>query len=144
MKAPIHLFVTIDNDRLKELVSAVEGTREERCGFLLGHDRGTRVVTAIVPTANVATTDRHRRFEVDPLAYLRAEQYAAANQLELLGIYHSHPETAAIPSDTDRREAQPYFSYTILSLTDQRFADIRSWRLNQLHEFEEETIVIQH
>jgi len=144
LKAPVHLFVTINSDRLSELVSNVEGTSEERCGFLLGHDRGTRIVTTVVPTLNIAPADRHLRFEVDPLEYLRAEQYAAANELELLGVYHSHPNTAAVPSETDHREAQPYFSYVILSLTDQRFVDIRSWRLNHQLEFEEETIVIHH
>ena len=142
MKASVHLFVTIDSDRLKELVSDVEGTSEERCGFLLGYDRVSRIVTTVLPALNVAATDRHFRFEIDPLEYLRAEKYAAAHQLELLGIYHSHPNSKAIPSETDRREAQPFFSYVILSVMDQRFADIRSWRLNQMHEFEEETVLL--
>jgi proteasome lid subunit RPN8/RPN11 len=141
LKAPVHLFLTIDNDQLGELVSNVEGTSEERCGFLLGHDQATRIVTAVVPALNVAATDRHMRFEIDPLEYLRAEQYAAAHQLELVGIYHSHPNTVAIPSETDRREAYPHFSYVILSVMEQRFADIRSWRLNQRLEFEEETVI---
>ena len=141
MKASVHLFVTIDNDRLKELVSNVEGTPEECCGFLLGHDRGSRIVTTVLPALNVAATNRHLRFEIDPLEYLRAEEYATAHQLELLGVYHSHPNSSAIPSETDRREAQPFFSYVILSVMDQRFSHIRSWRLNQMHEFEEETIL---
>lgn len=141
MKAPVHQFVTIDNDRLNELVSNVEGTSEERCGFLLGHDRESRIITTVVPALNVATTDRHLRFEVDPLEYLRAEVYAAGHQLELLGIYHSHPNTTALPSETDRRAAHLYFSYVILSVIDHRFADIRSWRLNHRNEFEEETIL---
>ena len=78
---------------------------------------------------------------MDPLEYLRAEKYATAHQLELLGIYHSHPNTTAIPSETDRREAQPFFSYVILSVMQQQFSHIRSWRLNQMNEFEEETIL---
>jgi proteasome lid subunit RPN8/RPN11 len=141
LKAPAHLFLTIDNDRLSELVSYVEGTSEERCGFLLGHDEASRIVTAVVPALNVAATDRHLRFEIDPIEYLRAEQYAAVHQLELLGIYHSHPNTNAIPSETDRREAQPHLSYVILSVMEQRFADLRSWRLNHALEFEEETVI---
>jgi len=141
LKTPVHLFLTIDNYRLDELVANVEGTSEERCGFLLGHDQATRIVTAVVPALNVAATDRHLRFEIDPLEYLRAEQYAAAHQLELLGIYHSHPNTVAVPSETDRREAYPNFSYVILSVMRQRFADIRSWRLNHRLEFEEETVI---
>lgn len=141
MKATVPQFVSIDSDLLLELVSCVEGTPEERCGFLVGHDEGTRVVTTVIPATNVAACNRHLRFEVDPLEYLRAEQFAANRKLTLLGIYHSHPNTPAIPSATDLQEAQPYFSYVILSLENERFVDIRSWRLNHCNQFEEETII---
>lgn len=140
MKSIIPQFVSIDNDRLSELVVNVEGTSEECCGFLLGHDHGMRVVTTVIPASNMAA-DRRTKFQIDPLEYLRAERYAANHQLELVGIYHSHPNTAAIPSETDLREAQPCFSYVILSVSNGRFADIRSWRLNHLHHFEEETVI---
>ena len=141
MKSTVHQFVAIDHERLKELVAHVEGTSEESCGFLLGLDRGTRVVTTIIPAKNVAPANRHMRYEIDPLEYLRAEQYAASRDMQLLGIYHSHPNTAAIPSETDRLEALPHFSYVILSLQNARFDDIRSWRLNHMQQFEEETVI---
>lgn len=140
MKAPDHHIVRIDKERLNELVAHAESTSDECCGFLLGHDREGRVVTTVLPAENMSV-DRSIRFEVDPLEYLRAEQYAAANHLELLGVYHSHPNSTALPSDTDRREAQPYFSYVILSLITQRVADIRSWRLNSQGQFDEEIVV---
>ena len=141
MRSTLPLFVAIDNERLKELVALVEGTHEERCGFLLGHDDGTRVVTTIIPATNVAGANKHIRYEIDPLEYLRAEQFAASRDQELLGIYHSHPNTAAIPSETDRQEAQPHFSYVILSLQNNRFDSIRSWRLNHSNQFDEETVI---
>jgi len=140
VKAPANLYVRIDNARLAELVTRAEDTSGECCGFLLGHDRGGRIVSAVIPALNIAKNPR-MHFEIDPLEYLRAEQYAAQHKLELIGIYHSHPNGTAVPSETDRRMAQPYFSYVILSMIDQQFDDIRSWRLNHLQQFEEEPII---
>ncbi|MGC3946094.1 MAG: M67 family metallopeptidase [Chryseolinea sp.] len=142
MKITAPCFLSIGSIELEQLILRAEATREECCGFLLGHDNGIRVVTHVVPTANIAPTQRHMRFEVDPLEYLRAEKYACENELTLLGIYHSHPSSPAIPSETDRSNAQPYFSYVILSLSEQSFSEIRSWRLNHSHQFEEETVIL--
>lgn len=134
-------FISITPQELDKLVANAEGTTEECCGFLLGHQRDIHAVTQIIPARNVASSDRHLRFEVDPLEYLRAEQFAAAAKMELLGIYHSHPGAPAVPSETDRLNAQPCFSYVILSVTGQRVTEIRSWRLNHVHQFEEETVI---
>lgn len=140
MNAPEYHIVKIDQKQLNKLVAHAESTSDECCGFLLGHDREGRFVTEVLPAKNVAA-ERSIRFEVDPLEYLRAERYAASHHLDLLGIYHSHPNTTALPSDTDRREAQPYFSYVILSLITQRVTDIRSWRLNGKGQFDEEIVM---
>jgi proteasome lid subunit RPN8/RPN11 len=139
VNAPAKRYVRIDNTRLNELVASAEGTSEERCGFLLGHERAGRVVTTVIPAVNVAKNPLVH-FEVDPLEYLRAEKYAAKYGLELIGIYHSHPNGTAVPSETDRCNAHPHFSYVILSMIGQRFDDIRSWRLNHNGQFEEEPI----
>jgi proteasome lid subunit RPN8/RPN11 len=141
LNAHDHQIVKIDPDRLRELIADVEHTSEERCGFLIGYHAGARIVTTVLPAKNVAAADRHVRFAVDPLEYLRAEKYAASNRLELLGVYHSHPNSTAVPSETDRQQAHPHFSYVILSVIDQQFAGIRSWRLNQDRHFEEEVIL---
>ncbi|MDQ3683455.1 MAG: hypothetical protein M3352_10355 [Bacteroidota bacterium] len=37
--------------------------------------------------------------------------------------------------------AQPYFSYVILSIADGKFASFKSWRLNDNQQFEEEKII---
>jgi proteasome lid subunit RPN8/RPN11 len=54
-----------------------------------------------------------------------------------LGIYHSHPNHPAIPSEHDRVAAQPYFSYVIISAMQGNIDHIRSWRLNEASQFEE-------
>lgn len=140
MNAPVPAYVRIDCDRLRELVADAEFTSDECCGFLLGYDRSQRIVTNVLPATNIAR-NKSVEFKVDPLEYLRAEQLAEKSGLELLGVYHSHPNCAAIPSESDRRDAQPHFSYVIVSTRGQQFDHIRSWRLNQKREFEEEIII---
>jgi len=85
--------------------------------------------------------DHRRRFEVSALDYMWAERYADESGKSLLGVYHSHPDHPARPSEHDLKQAVPYFSYIILSVQKGKVADITSWQLNKVNkEFEEETI----
>jgi proteasome lid subunit RPN8/RPN11 len=117
---------------------------DECCGFLYGTETDdARTVTDIQVVVNAKDGDKRRRFEIKPLDYIRAEQYAEENNLLLLGIYHSHPNHPSIPSEHDRVAAQPYFSYVIVSIYDAEYRTLQSWRLNDDSQFEEET-VFQH
>ena len=115
---------------------------DECCGFFYGEedDLGNRRVTEILVVNNAKEGDKRRRFEISPKDYLKGEQYALEKNLELLGVYHSHPNHPAIPSEHDRLAAQPYFSYIIISVLDNHSTHMRSWRLNDSSQFEEEEI----
>jgi proteasome lid subunit RPN8/RPN11 len=126
---------------LNEMITHAESTSDECCGFLIGLETtDNRAVQHVITTNNITPGDRSQRFEIAPLAFLEAEHFAELNNLQLLGIYHSHPNHPAIPSELDRVSAQPGFSNVIISLKDQKFADIRSWRLTSDLHFEEEKI----
>jgi proteasome lid subunit RPN8/RPN11 len=60
------------------------------------------------------------------------------NDVQLLGIYHSHPNHPAIPSEHDRVAAQPFFSYVIISVENGVVKNTRSWVLNSDSQFDEE------
>lgn len=131
----------IEKSLLSEMIANVESFPEERCGFLFGHKTlEDRTITKTMVAENVTQGDKHLRFEIAPKDYLSAENFAEKNDLYLLGIYHSHPNQAAVPSELDRWAAQPDFSYIIISVIRQKFAEIRSWRLNNAFQFEEEKI----
>ncbi|THU40957.1 M67 family metallopeptidase [Niastella caeni] len=119
---------------------AVEAFPDECCGFVFGHEdnNGRRFITEARVVKNVKEGDRRRRFEIAPKDYLDAEKYAEEKQIELLGVYHSHPNHPAVPSEHDRAAAQPFFSYLIISVNDKVPGPIRSWRLNDDWQFEEE------
>lgn len=89
----------------------------ECVGVLLGdwdHATDVRTVREVRSLANVSDQPQ-RGYRVDPRAVMelmRAERPGAV----VLGFYHSHPDCPARPSETDRRDAAPDFSYVILSV----------------------------
>ncbi|MEJ0079527.1 MAG: M67 family metallopeptidase [Puia sp.] len=125
---------------------AVSSFPDECCGFLYGTEQtdGNRVITKILEVNNSKAGDKKRRFEIAGKDYMLGEKFALANDVLLLGIYHSHPDHPAIPSEHDRVAALPYFSYVILSVRTGNIDHIRSWQLNDLSQFEEEIFSPAH
>lgn len=136
-------MIIIDNSARAEILKdAVAAFPDECCGFLFGTEdsNGFRAITQIQVVNNAKEGDKRRRFAIAPLDYLKAEQFAEVNGLQLLGVYHSHPNHPAIPSEHDRVAAQPWFSYLIVSVLDGRPDALRSWRLNDEDQFDEENV----
>ena len=75
------------------------GYPNEACGVMLGKGG---VVTEIVSAENERTDSARNRYLIDPLAYLKIERGADKRGLDVLGIYHSHPDVAAWPSQFRR------------------------------------------
>jgi proteasome lid subunit RPN8/RPN11 len=136
-------MIIINEDIRKELeTDALRTFPDECCGFLLGKDYDTeRIVEHLIVVNNAKEGDKRRRYEIGPLDYLRAEQYAEEHDLVLIGVYHSHPNHPSIPSEHDRVAAVPYLSYVIVSVRADEIASTQSWRLNDAFQFEEEKIL---
>ncbi len=115
----------------------------ECCGFLYGRESEGRLITLAVPAVNSKSGDQRRRFEISPLDYLRAEEFALKNNTQLLGIYHSHPNHPAIASEHDLAVAMPFFSYVIVSVREGIPVDLKSWKLKEnTREFQEEEVFV--
>lgn len=112
----------------------------ECCGFFYGREGDDRQVIHALPVDNRKEGDQRRRFEVSPLDYMKAEKYALENGLDLLGVYHSHPDHPALPSEHDRKQALPNFSYIILSVRKGKAKELRSWRLKEAESFFDEEL----
>lgn len=121
--------------------AAAAGYPHEVCGLLLGDnsDGETRVVR-LHAARNVRDDRPHDRFELDPRDYLAAEDAAQRLALTVVGVWHSHPDHPARPSDTDREFAWPGWSYPIVSVSAGGAIDLRSWRLADDTFCEEEVI----
>ncbi|HWJ92950.1 MAG TPA: M67 family metallopeptidase [Flavisolibacter sp.] len=133
-------MLTIEKLALEQMTAdAIRTFPDECCGFLLGREEDLqRTVSTILVVDNSREGDKRRRFEIAPRDYIQAELLADREGLQLLGVYHSHPDHPAVPSEHDRAAAQPYFSYVIVSVRSKKLDDIRSWRLNEDFQFEEE------
>jgi proteasome lid subunit RPN8/RPN11 len=122
---------------------AISSYPYECCGFFYGNEdaTGNRVISDVLIVNNAKEGDKRRRFEISPRDYVKAEQFADENNLHLLGVYHSHPNHLPAPSEHDRQAAQIYFSYIIISVYNKELNKLRSWRLNDSFQFEEEEIL---
>jgi proteasome lid subunit RPN8/RPN11 len=80
------------------------------------------------------------RYWIDPAAMLQVQRSARERELEIIGIYHSHPDHPAVPSECDRRLAWPVYSYVILSVQSGQVMACQSWRLDDQHQFQPEAI----
>ncbi len=102
----------------------------ETCGLLIGKQKEGQVqVMRVFAARNVNAERAHDRYELAPEDLLAADEAAQAEGLEIVGIWHSHPEHPARPSETDRVQAWQGWSYVILSVYQGRVAELRSWRL---------------
>ena len=116
---------------------------EECCGVLVGQANGGGVKTVLLtrPFENRHPEGRERRYFVGPDAYRDAESWAETRGLDVVGIYHSHPDHPARPSEYDREHAWPWYSYLILSVEGGAAADLTSWVLaNERDRFDPEEL----
>ena len=104
---------------------------EEGAGFLLGKDDTDRMVHDLIPIANEReVAARSNRYLIGPKEYLEAEMEAGRRGLDLVGIFHSHPDHPNSPSAFDLEWAQPQFSYLITSVQSGKATASKSWRLD--------------
>jgi proteasome lid subunit RPN8/RPN11 len=118
----------------------------ECCGFLLGTTLGNdRIVRAVRPVSNeFDEAQQARRYLIEPKDVWEMEQDARSAGVDILGVYHSHPDHPAHPSEYDRTHAWPSFSYLIVSIVNGRPREVFSWLLSEdREEFNEERITVQ-
>ncbi len=117
---------------------------EECCGVLFGKDRGEfKDVCEILSIRNINQDQRERRYLISPEDYQMAEREANQEGVEIVGLYHSHPDHPSIPSQFDLEHALPYWSYVIVSVEQGQPTELASWVLkDDRSAFDEEQVQI--
>ncbi|MEN3028556.1 MAG: M67 family metallopeptidase [Aquificaceae bacterium] len=114
----------------------------ETCGLLLGKSEGNlRTVFGAYETPNANPDRKQDRYEISPEDYLKAEKKAREFNLDIVGVYHSHPDHPDRPSQFDLERAFEGFSYIILSVSKGKVVSYRSWQLQEEKFIEEEILV---
>ena len=117
----------------------------EGCGLLLGHMNGNHnVVTDILPVENKWPNEEEKpvRFQIVPEDMMQAELKAMRQGVDIIGIFHSHPNHPPIASPRDLAWATwPGYSYIITQVNEGVPTHSRSWQLSDNREgFVEEDI----
>ena len=123
-------MISITEDLLSEIRE--HGIRDypyECCGLLLGRfGADGKFVKETYPISNAREESAKRnRFLIRPEELLQGEQYAREKDLEVVGFYHSHPDSPALPSQYDLEHAWPTYSYIIVSVKKEDASDLFSW-----------------
>ncbi len=148
------MVLKLDPAHLQTIAAHAESTYpEECCGLLLGIADSTsddNTVVAVKPVENrwsaepatVESLDKTRRYEIAPESMLAVMREGRDRSLTIVGIYHSHPDQSAVPSECDRQLAWQHYSYVIVSVDQGRAIDWQSWRLDDAHQFQPEKILM--
>lgn len=134
---------------------------KECCGLLLGKiSQSGKTLVEVISTENVWSTEAAESFQkidatLDPMAnqnthytiapeiMLKVQKEARDRQLDVIGIYHSHPNHPAIPSEFDRVCAWQAYSYIIVSVPQGKAGELLCWSLDDNHQFQSEEIVVE-
>ena len=109
---------------------ARHGYPHEVCGLLVGHEQDdATAVERITQARNLATERLADRYDLDPEDFLATDRAARRDGLEIVGVWHTHPDHPARPSRTDVEAAWEGYTYLILSMRNGGVADARAWRL---------------
>lgn len=147
-------MIQLTHSHLQIIYNHAEGAYpEECCGILLGVISGSnKECVKVITTKNVWNTEeeadiftnekgsRNRRYTIAPRDLMAAQKQAREESLDIIGIFHSHTDNLAIPSEYDREYAWHSYSYIIVSVYEGKVRDIKSWCLDETHGFQEEVI----
>lgn len=159
------MVLKLTNRSLQVLQAHAERTYpEECCGLLLGHwspqadgtdlrvvlvcqavdNSWTSTVAEALPetAAELSPLSKERRYWIDPAAMLAVQKSARDQGMDIIGIYHSHPDHAAVPSECDRSLAWSGYSYVIISVSQGQSVNALSWALDDQHQFQAEPLIL--
>ncbi len=125
-------MIRIESEPWQAMVSHAQATYpNECCGAMLGViDGDSKTVREAMALQNAFDGAQAARYELRPADLLAADKAARDRQLDLIGIYHSHPDCDAYFSQTDLKNSCPWYSFVVLSIREGEFHHANSWLPN--------------
>lgn len=147
-------MITLSKSQRQAICNHAESTYpEECCGLLIGRmEQEQKILQEVWATKNCwgeagnlgerkRELDKRSRFAIDPQVLLTAQKTTRERHLSIIGIYHSHPNSPARPSEFDRAIAWAEYSYLIVSVPQGRAGEMFSWVLDEKHQFQQEEML---
>ncbi|PWU00785.1 MAG: hypothetical protein C5B51_24390 [Terriglobia bacterium] len=125
-------MIRIEREPWETMVSHARQTYpNECCGAMLGAlNGGEKLVRVALPLENAFAGAQAARYELRPEDLLAADKAARERNMDLIGIYHSHPDCDAYFSTTDLQNSCPWYSFVVMSIRDGQFHHANSWLPN--------------
>lgn len=116
-------MIKVDNQAWRTMVTHAEAKfPNECCGAMIGRiEADAKYVTLAEPLENAYAGAQSARYELRPEDLLEADKKARAAGLDLIGIFHSHPDCDAYFSKTDLENSCPWYSFVVLSVKGGKF-----------------------
>lgn len=136
-------MIQINQEEYNTIVKhAKESLPNEACGLLGGVViDGVTYVKKVYCLTNIDASREH--FSMDPKEQFSAIKDIRSNNLQLIGNFHSHPETPARPSEEDKRLAyDSKLLYGIISLMNEDLPTFKVFRINEVKEVTLEELYI--
>src|SRR3982074_1768713 len=126
-------MIRVDSKPWQEMVAHARSTYPNECvGAMLGRiDGGAKGVLAAMRLENSSAGSQAARYELRPADLLAADKEARRQGMDLVGIYHSHPDCDAYFSTTDLENSCPWYSFIVLSIQKGEFDHATSWLPNE-------------
>lgn len=130
-------------DYEKILAHCRAGLPDESCGLIGGtREDGNKYIKKVYLLTNIDHSNEH--FSMDPKEQLAAVKDMRANGYELLGNFHSHPESPSRPSEEDKRLAyDSKVNYLILSLMEADNPVLRAFNIDEEKNVTVEELIIE-
>jgi proteasome lid subunit RPN8/RPN11 len=135
------LMIKISQNLINQMIDYFVSTLpQEACGIFIGErelSSNDYLIDEFTPMTNAAY-DPDRTFRMEPAEWVpMVYKYAGNKKRQMVGIVHSHPKTAAVPSNADQlTQWKSLPSYWIVSLSPENPVDIKAYRFteNSYHE----------
>jgi len=125
-------MIHIENDPWAAMVAHARASYpNECCGAMLGSTDGeAKTVREAIALQNAFEGAQAARYELRPEDLLAADKAARERNMDLIGIYHSHPDCDAYFSKTDLQNSCPWYSFVVLSIKKGEFDHANSFLPN--------------
>jgi len=133
---PAHLYSSIIN----HLESAYPN---EGAGLLLGNANGNdKTVKSVLKfDNNFEAGEQYHRYRISAEDMFKGETEAEKLGVDVIGVFHSHPDHPSQASEYDREHALPWYSYLIVSIQKGKASTSQSWLLSDdRKKFTEESV----
>ncbi len=132
-------MLIISSDALAQIDTACtrgahDKCKHEICGFLAGHMTGTEYYVQFgLPVPNSAEFDQEHRYEITSGAFNHADRLVQSQGLQIVGVFHSHPNGRAQPSRLDMDYFFPGWIYLIIGVSAGTVNERRAFCLSDIH-----------